>query len=236
MAENLHLKPAFGHVRYRMGTAPNYQLAAQNNVAQLAATLAETFSLKANSFTFNQNALSTQFLSFRYVLPVEAPGVSLAQFPYLDVMLGVDQVELVFSNPPTVQSLRETYLRTLTPMFSVAATNALDHYFEASFHAPSDIGTVQNFFDGVVKIPTKLPVETGFSFALTLGNNARAAMNLDRSAVLKGGIFIFFTYTLAQKASDISAIGEIMKSALHAYREFQSVANVQLDEPTESHK
>lgn len=233
MLEKVHLRPSLGQVRYRLGTAPNYQLASPGNVAQLAGRLAEIFNLKATSFNFNQNALSAQFLSFRYIFPFAAPGIPLTQLPYLDVALGVDQVELLFSNPPSVQLVRETYLRTLEAIIAVSSPNITDHYLEASLHAPGDNVNIRQFFDNFVTIPTKLPIEKGFAFSLTLENNARAAMNLDTSILIKGGVFIFFTYTHSVNVKDLSSIDAIIDSAVGVYREFQSVANIEIEEPAE---
>lgn len=234
MPKKLHLRPSLGQVRYRMGTAPNYQLASPGNVAHLAGRLAEIFSLKATSLNFNQNALSTQFLSFRYIFPFAAPGIPLNQLPYLDVALGVDQVDMLFSNPPTVQVVRETYLRTLEAIIGVSSPTVTDHYLEASLHAPGDHVNIRQFFDSFVTIPTSLPIEKGFSFSLMLESNARAAMNLDTSILIKGGVFIFFTYTHSVNTKDVSSIAAIIDSAVAVYRQFQSVANIEIEEPAET--
>lgn len=235
MSERLHLRPGVGHVRYRIGVSPpNYKLASPEIVAQVAGKLAEVFNLKSSGINFNQNALSTNFLSFRYFLPIDIPGIALAQIPYLDVAVGADQLELFFSNPPTVIAVRDTYLRVLDVIIGLSTPTITEHYLEASLHAPGDNVNVQKFFDEVVGISTKLPLDKGFSFALTLENNARAAMNLDTSIVIKGGVFIFFTYTAAQKVQDISSIGSIVESAVGIYREFQSIANIEIEEPREN--
>jgi len=233
MLEKLHLRPSFGQVRYRMGTAPNYELALPGNIARLAGKLAEVFNLKATSFVFNQNALSTQLLSFRYIFPFGAPGIPLEQLPYLDVALGVDQVDLLFSNPPTLKLLRETYIRTLGAVLEVSPTIIADHFFEASLHSPPDAANIRQFFDDIVKIPTDLPLEKGFIFSLNLENGARATMNLDTSLHIKGGVFIFFTYTHSMKVNGVSSISTVIDSAVHTYRKFQLAANIDIVEPAE---
>jgi len=233
MSEKIHLRPGLAQVRYRLGTAPNYQLASPGNVAHLAGKFAEIFNLKATSFNFNQNALSTQFLSFRYIFPFGAQGIPLTHLPYLDVALGVDQVDLLFSNPPTVQLIRETSLRILEAVIAVSSPTMADHYFEASLHAPGDQINIRQFFDNFVTIPTTFPIEKGFAFSLTLENGARAAMNLDTSILIKGGVFIFFTYTRSVNAKDVNSIAAIMDSAVGVYRQFQSVAKIEIEEPAE---
>src|SRR6267378_2371257 len=95
--------------------------------APLAARIAQTYGLKSTDIIINQSIAHTQYLSFRYFLQGEP-------FRYADVLIGLDQAEVVFSNPATVLELTNEVHRALKIIGETVAPTANGTYFEATLH------------------------------------------------------------------------------------------------------
>src|SRR5688500_4925001 len=101
VSEILRVRPTNVQVRHRgVFVPPCYDFLKTDVGISLLGKFAEAYNLRSTGIVINQNASSTQYLSFRHVLPGEP-------FRYLDVSIGVDQAEIVFFTPATVTELTD---------------------------------------------------------------------------------------------------------------------------------
>ena len=139
MAEVLKARPVSVQVKHRAGFAPpRYDLFNTEISASLAMKLAERFNLKSTGIIVNQNASSTNYISFRYFLPGEPVR-------FFDVSIGIDQAEIIFSNPATVPELMQEVEIIWSLIFESLTPSLNDNYFEAAVHCETDAQALKPF-------------------------------------------------------------------------------------------
>ena len=132
MSQVLKARPVNVQVKHRGAfVPPRYEIFKTDVSTSIAGKLAETYNLKSTGIIVNQNAASTQYLSFRYFLPGEP-------FRYLDASLGVDQTEIVFSNPATVAELVAEVGKVWSLVFEHLQPVITSNYIEATLHCQTD--------------------------------------------------------------------------------------------------
>src|SRR6266481_8304207 len=128
VGEVLRAIPVNVQVRHRGSFAPpRYDFFRPEVGGAIATKVAETYRLKSTEIVVNQNAASTHYFSFRYVLPGEPVR-------YFDVSIGIDQIEIVFFNPATVAELRAEATKLWKVIFEATQPTIASSYCEATLH------------------------------------------------------------------------------------------------------
>lgn len=218
----LTAKPVNVLVRYRSSfVPPKYDLYKLEISTPLATRLAETYNLKSTNIIVNQGAASTQYLYFRYFLQGEP-------FRYIDLYMGLDQMEVVFSNPATISELLEEFGRVFEIITETLAPVIKGTFFEATLHCEIENCGAQAFFDEMVSASAdSAGVRKGFSVSTNFGEDA-AKLNLEISDFVPNGLYVIFTLVSRAIVSDAASRLQQFNSILAAYRKLQDIASVQI--------
>jgi hypothetical protein len=196
----------------------------QDVSVSLAERLAETYNLKSTDIIVNQNATANQYLFFRYIIPGEP-------FRYFDVFIGIDQAEVVFSNPATVPELVSEVGRVWGILFDVLQPTINGITCEATLHCESIGMSPSAFLNDHVLIQSHGPgMHRGFSITSQV-QDVSARLSLDVSGSIKDGLYVAFVYVNTESVRDLAALEKVSNATLSAYRNLQSTAGVQLLEP-----
>jgi len=226
MSQVLRGRPVNVQVKHRGGfVPPRYDLFKTDVSVSVAGKLAETYNLKSTGIIVNQNATSNQYLSFRYFLTGEP-------FRFFDASIGIDQAEIVFSNPATVAELIGELGKLWSVIFENLQPNVASNYVEASLHCETDGLSTKAFLNDLVKVHSNaLELHKGFSLT-SKTVNATAKITLDVSDSIADGLYVVFAYLSTASLADVLSLEKLFESTLTAYRSLQSVAQIQLVEPT----
>src|SRR6266508_1534833 len=186
MAQVLIAKPVSVGVRFRgFFVPPRYEFFKVEVSTLLATRFAETYGLKSTDIIVNQNAASSQYLSFRYLLKGEP-------FRYMDVSVGIDQGDVYFSNPATILELMtelgrvwKIILETLTPMIQST-------YFEAILHCETEKPGAKEFLDEMLRVmPNESELRKGFSISTQPADGVKK-LTLEVSESVQDGLYVVF--------------------------------------------
>jgi hypothetical protein len=222
----LRAKPVNVQVKHRgMFVPPRYDLLKVDISVSIAGKLAETYNLKSTGIIVNQNAASTQYLSFRYFLPGEP-------FRYFDASIGLDQTEIVFSNPATVGELMGEVAKLWKLVFEGLQPIITSNYLEATLHCETEDST-KAFLNALVNLQSNAPgIEKGFSLtAKTLDVDAVARISLEASDSIPDGLYVMFAFVSKGTVRDMASFKNLFDATLNTYRELQSSAQIELVEP-----
>jgi len=231
MASILTAKPINVQAKFRgQFSPPSYNLFRVEVSTTLATKLAETFSLQSVNIVINQNASATQYLYFRYFLEGEP-------FRYMDVTIGIDQAEVVFSNPTTIPELMSEFNKVWKIILECLSPNIRQSYFEATLHCEAD--GVKEFLNKAVQVPAnasqavRVPadageVHRGYSITSQQNSSLSARLSLDLSGSVKDGLYVVFAYFSMATMIDITAFSQLFNSILVSYRRLQAMGGVQL--------
>jgi hypothetical protein len=186
--------------------------------------LAEIYGLKSTGIVVNQNAASTHYLSFRYVLPGEPVR-------YYDVTIGIDQTEIVFSNPATVAELMAEVAKVWKVIFETTQPIIASNYCEATLHCKTE-GSTKDFLSKLVNIQLNAPrLQKGFSLSAEAADGV-ARIGLEVSNSVSDGLYVAFVHVSTGSVRDIVSFEKVFDASLTAYRRLQSLAHIELVEPT----
>ena len=225
VAEVLKARPVNVQVKFRGGfVPPRYRLLKQDVSVSLAEKLAETYNLKSSDIIVNQNATANQYLVFRYIIPSEP-------FRYFDAFAGVDQAEVVFSNPTAVTELVTEVGRVWGILFDVLQPIVRGITCEATLHCESMGMSPMAFLNDHVVIQSPAPgMHRGYSLT-SQAQNVSARLSLDVSGSIKDGLYVAFVYVNTESVRNLESLEKVSNAALSAYRDLQNRAGVQLLEP-----
>ena len=231
MASILTAKPINVQTKFRgQFSPPSYNLFRVEVSTTLATKLAETFGLQSVNIIINQNASSTQYLYYRYFLQGDP-------FRYMDVTIGIDQAEVVFSNPATIPELISEFDKVWKIILECLSPNIRQSYFEATLHCEAD--GVKEFLNKAVQVPTNpsqsmrvsadpADIHKGYSITLQQHPNLSARLSLDLSGSVKDGLYVAFAYFNMATMIDMTAFSQFFNSILVSYRTLQAMCGVQL--------
>jgi len=225
MEEILRAIPTNIQVRHRGSFAPpRYDFFRPEVGGAIATKLAETYRLKSTEIVVNQNAASTHYFSFRYVLPGEPVR-------YFDVSIGIDQIEILFFNPATVAELRAEVARLWKGIFEAVQPIIVSSYCEANLHCKTE-GSTKHFLSERVNIQLNAPgLQKGFSLSLEApGEVARIGLEVSNS--VSDGLYVVFVHINTGSVRDILSFEKTFDASLTMYRRLQSLADIELVEPT----
>jgi len=224
----LRVTPVNVQVRHRITFAPpNYSIVTTEVAASLATRFAEVFNLKSTGIIFNQNSMSGQYLSFRYVLP-NSP------VRYIDALIGVDQAEVLFLNPLNVSELKEEFLKVWKAMLEKSKPKIAEHYFEATLHCTTEGVGAENFLDKLVSIQT-MDREIHKGFSLTSKHSeisGEARIGLEVSTSLPDGLYLIFVCASKKKVENLAGLGDLIDKTIDIYRNLQPLAQIEVLEVT----
>jgi hypothetical protein len=222
MASVLTVKPVNVQVRYRgQFVPPKYDLYKLEVSAPLATRLAETYSLKSTNIIVNQGAASTQYFYFRHFLPGEP-------FRYIDVYIGLDQVEMVFSNPATIAELIEEFGRVFEIITEKLAPVIKGTFFEATLHCETEGSSVQAFLNEMVQASADATgIRKGFSIGTNFGEDA-VKLNLEISDFVPNALYVAFALASKSILSDTTSRLQQFNLILAAYRKLQDIAAIEI--------
>lgn len=227
MADVLRAKPVNVQVRHRGSFVPPcYKLMTTDVSVSLAGKLAETFNLNSTGIIVNQNAMGTQYLSLRYILPNEP-------IRYLDVSIGVDQAEIVFINPATMGELKGELGRVWTAILQTYKPNITGHYFEATLHCVTEGLSVEEFLNKLVNVQLDGPgSHKGISLTTKVADiDAEARISLDVSGSVPDGLYVVFACASKRNAQDMVSVENLFEVTINTYRRMQRLAHIELLEP-----
>lgn len=221
--EILRVKPVNVQARYRGSfSPPNYRLVVTESAASVASELAAEFNLKSTNMVFNQNTMGNQYLSFRYILPKQP-------IRFFDALIGVDQAEVVFSNPATISELREEYVKVLKPILEKSKPTITEHVFEATIHGTCEGAQVRDFLNRFVKFDSPPGVEKGFSLTLKKPDTAgEVRIGLEVSTSITDGLYCSFAYLDRTKVGNLVSLNSVLDTAVNAYKESQRSAHIEI--------
>jgi hypothetical protein len=225
MPEVLKARPVNVQVKHRAGFAPpRYDLFNTEVSASLAMKLAERFNLKSTGMIVNQNASSTNYISFRYFLPGEPVR-------FFDVSLGIDQAEIIFSNPATVPELMQEVEKIWSLIFESLAPSLNDNYFEAAVHCETDGASAKAFLNSRVTVqPNAAGMHKGFSVT-NRTSDAVSKLSLDVSEPVPDGLYVAFAYVSRGSVTEMASLVNVINLAVASYRSLQTIAQIELMEP-----
>jgi hypothetical protein len=225
MGEILRATPVNVQVCYRGSfIPPRYDFFKTEVSASMAMKLAETYRLKSTGLVVNQNAASTQYLSFRYILPGEPVR-------YFDVTIGIDQTEIVFINPATVTELKAEVSKVWKVLFETGQPIIASNYCEATLHCKTEDST-KDFLSKLVNIQLNAPgLQKGFSLSDEAADGS-ARIGLEVSNSVPDGLYVAFVHVSTGSVRDIISFEKVFDAGLNAYRRLQSLAQIELVEPT----
>lgn len=226
MSQILRARPVNVQVRQRGAFVPPcYSLFKQDVSVSIAGKLAEIFNLKSTGIIVNQNATSTQYLSFRYFLAGEP-------FRYFDGSIGLDQTEIVFYNPATVPELVGELGKVWRVIFKNLQPNITSNYVEATLHCETNGSSTKAFLNDLVEVRSDvLGIHKGFSLT-SKTVDAVARISLDVSDSVSDGLYVVFAYVSTGSVRDMPSFERLFDATLTAYRSLQSLAQIELVEPT----
>lgn len=226
MSQVLRARPVNVQVKHRGGfVPPRYELFKPDVSVSVAGKLAEVYNLKSTGIIVNQNATSTQYLSFRHFLPGEP-------FRFFDASIGIDQAEIVFSNPATVVELTTEIRKIWAVLFENLQPTITGNYVEATLHCETDGLSTKAFLNDLVKVqPDASGIHKGFSLT-SKTVNATAKISLDVSDSIADGLYVVFAYLSTASLPDVLSLEKLFETTLTAYRALQGLAQIQLVEPT----
>jgi hypothetical protein len=228
MISPIRITPLKPQIRYRATfVPPNYNLIKQDVSIGLATKITEVFNLKSSSLIFNQNTLSAQYLSFRYIYPNEP-------MRYFDASIGVDQAEFLFSSPANAAELKDGVIKVWESLFEKSKAVTTENYFEATFHSlAGDAANVKHYFDDFVKVETD---RTDFikGFSLTVQHPelmCEARLGIEPSNALTNGLYFAFAAITKKKVKDVNSLASLIDNIISVYRDIQSLAQIEVVEP-----
>ena len=225
VGEILRAIPVNVQVRHRGSFAPpRYDFFRPEVGGAIATKLAETYRLKSTEIVVNQNAASTHYFSFRYVLPGEPVR-------YFDVSVGIDQIEILFFNPATIAELRAEVAKLWKGIFEAVQPIIVSSYCEANLHCRTE-GSTKAFLGELVNIEVFGPTHhKGFSLSVEAAQEV-ARIGLEVSKSVPDGLYVVFAYINTGSVRDILSFEKAFDTSLGLYRELQRVAHIELVEPT----
>ena len=226
MSEVLKAKPVSVQVKHRGAfVPPRYNLFKTDVSVSLAEKLAEIYNLKSTGIIINQNLSSTQYMSLRYFLPGDP-------FRYLDASIGIDQGEIVFSNPATVEELKNETTRLWKLIFKNLQPIITSNYLEVNLHCVPEGLSTKMFLNNLVNIQSDVPeLHNGFSLTVKEADTL-ARISLDVSDSVPDGLYVVFAYVSPATVRDMESFAKLFNTTLVAYRRLQSLAHIELVEPT----
>ena len=226
MSQVLRARPVNVQVKHRGAFVPPcYNLFKTDVSVSIAGKLAETFNLKSTGIIVNQNATSTQYLSFRYFLPGEP-------FRFLDGSIGLDQVEIVFSNPATMAELMGEVGKVWGVIVEKLHPIVASNYVEATLHCETDGLSTRAFLNDLVKIPSDVSgIHKGFSLTSKAVDTV-GRISLDVSDSVVDGLYVVFAYVSTGSVRDMPSFEKFFAATLTTYRWLQNLAQIELVEPT----
>lgn len=222
----LQITPVNVQVRHRATFfPPKYGLVTTDTATALAEKLAEVFILKSSGIIFNQSAMSTQYLSLRYVLPYEP-------LRYLDVLIGVDQAEIIFLNPATASELKSECLKVWKVVMEKLKPSITEHYFEATSHCTSEGMSAAEFLNSFVNIQLNTSeIQKGFSLTTKqTGIDGEARISLEVSASVPNGLYLVFGCASKRRVDDAVSLENLIDAVIKLYRMLQPLAHIEVDE------
>jgi hypothetical protein len=225
MPEVLKARPVNVQVKHRAGFAPpRYDLFNTDKSASLAMKFAETFNLKSTGIIVNQNASSTNYISFRYFLPGEPVR-------FFDNSIGIDQAEIVFSNPATIAELAQQLETTWRLIFETLTPTLSDNYFEAAVHCETGDASTKSFLNTLTVIQSDTPeMHKGFSLT-NRTSDAVSKLSLDVSEAVPDGLYVAFAYVSRGTLTEMASLGKLFNLALASYQSLQAIAQIEVMEP-----
>ena len=226
MSQVLQARPVSVQVKHRGAFVPPlYNLVKAEVSIAMATELAQTYNLKSTGIIVNRNATSTQYLSFRYFLPGEP-------FRYLDVSIGMDQTEITFFNPATVDELMAQVRQVWNILFKDLQPIISSNYLEANLHCETDGVSTKAFLNELVNVHSDKPgMHKGFSLT-SKGVDTLSRIGVDVSDSVADGLYVVFAYVGTGSVRDMASLGKLFNAILVAYRGLQSLAHIELIEPT----
>jgi hypothetical protein len=226
MPQLLKARPVSVQVKQRgVFAPPMYDLFKVDVSVELASRLAAAYRLQSTNLIVNQNAASTQYLSFRHFLPGEP-------FRFFDVRIGIDETEIVFSNPATVVELNSEVGKVWRLIVDTLHPVIKSNYLEATLHCETDGWSVKAFMDNLVSVQLSIPeAHKGFSVT-TKGIDIVAKMTLDVSESVRDGLYVVFAYLSTEIIRELASFEKVFDAMLNSYRGLQSATGIQLLEPT----
>lgn len=224
--ELLRVKPVNVQSRYKATFfPPNYNLVKTEVSIALAGSLAEVFNLKSSNIIFNQNTMSTQYLSFRYVLPNEP-------IRYLDGLIGVDQAEVVFLNPASVLELKDEFMKVWKAVIEKSKPSFLEHYVEATLHCTTEGFSAKEFLEKFVNVRTEtIDVQKGFSLTVKHPEIfGEAKIGLEVSTAIPEGLYVVFGCVSKKKINDTGSLGNLIDTTISIYKKLQPLAHIEIVE------
>jgi hypothetical protein len=218
--------PVNAQVRYRGSFAPaNFSLVTNEVAAALAKKFSEVFGLRSANIVFNQNAMSTQYVSFRYILPKEP-------IRYFDALIGVDQTEVVFSNPGSASQMKEECLKVWEAVIEATKPSIAEHHFEVTVHSTVE-GTstsVRDFLNGLVNVAKdRSDISRGFSLIVKEPQLTGAArIGLEVSTEIPDGLYLAFGCVSKTRVENMRALGELFDAVIKIYGDIQALAQIEM--------
>jgi len=220
----LRARPVTVQAKHRgVFVPPRYELFKTDISASLAANLAATYNLRSTALIVNQNAASTQYMSFRYFLPGDP-------FRFFDASIGIDESELTFSNPATVGELRNEVARFWHIINKSLPGGISSSYFEANLQCDTAGVSTAKFLNDSVNVANDGHLQKGFSVTIR-SPDAVAKIMLDVSEPIRDGLYVVFAYIENNPVGEMPALERSFNDILTAYRHLQSLAQIELVEP-----
>jgi hypothetical protein len=177
--------------------------------------------LQSTAIIVNQNAASSQYLSFRYFLQGEP-------FRYVDVAVGIDQGEIFFHNPATIQELTTEVGKVWTIILQTLTPNIPKTYFEATLHCETEQPGANKFLSEMVRVPSNdSEIRKGFSISTGHGDDIKK-LTLEVSESVQDGLYVVFASLDKTVLNDLSALSNVFTSTVASYRKLQDMASIQI--------
>jgi hypothetical protein len=116
-------------------------------------------------------------------------------------------------------------------IFETAQPILAGNYCEATLHSKTE-GSTKDFLGKLVNIQLNAPgLQKGFSLSTEAADGV-SRISLEVSNSVPDGLYVAFVYVSTESVRDIVSFEKVFDAGLTAYRRLQSLAHIELVEPT----
>jgi hypothetical protein len=150
---------------------------------------------------------------------------------FFDLSIGIDQAEIIFSNPATVPELMQEIEKTWSLIFESLTPTLNDNYFEAAVHCETDGASAKAFLNNIVTVqPNDAGMHKGFSVTNRTSDTV-SKLSLDVSEPVPNGLYVAFACVSRGSVTEMASLVKLVNLALASYRSLQAIAQIELMEP-----
>jgi hypothetical protein len=146
----------------------------------------------------------------------------------MDVLIGLDQMEIVFSNPATIPELMTEIGRVFSVVMERLRPIVKGCYFEANIHCETEKPGAQSFLNKMIRVTSDDSTTRKGATLITQFGNDSAKLHLEVSDSIQDGLYVVFAFLSKADFRDVQSFSGLFSTLLEAYRKLQNMASVEI--------